>query len=115
MQNKFLGQLENISRLSLGGGGIGQVWGETSRDEAIATVHESYEAGINLFDMAPMYGNGEAESVMGLAFGGGRGREKKLRCAAWLQRKRQADGRCLSQSIAAPTRVRGQGWSGASP
>lgn len=69
MQKKSLGQLENVSRLSLGGGGIGQVWGETSRDEAVATVRESYEAGINLFDMAPMYGNGEAESVMGLAFG----------------------------------------------
>jgi len=70
MQQRSLGPLPQVSRLSLGGGGIGQVWGETSRDEAIKTVQASYEAGINLFDMAPMYGNGEAESVMGYAFEG---------------------------------------------
>jgi len=70
MQTGPLGQIKNVSRLSLGGGGIGQVWGSTSRDEAIATVTEAYEKGINLFDMAPMYGDGEAETVMGLAFAG---------------------------------------------
>ena len=78
MQQIALGPFENVSRLSLGGGGIGQVWGETSRDEAIKTVQASYAAGINLFDMAPMYGNGEAESVMGLAFEGGYPEDLKL-------------------------------------
>jgi len=68
MKQSNLGKLEGISRLTLGGGGIGQVWGETTRDEAIATVHDAYTGGINLFDMAPMYGRGEAETVMGLAF-----------------------------------------------
>ena len=38
------------------------------REEAVATVREAYDAGITLFDMAPLYGNGEAERVMGLAF-----------------------------------------------
>lgn len=56
MQKRALGNLRDISRLSLGGGGIGQVWGGTSRDEAIATVHAASAAGINLFDMAPIYG-----------------------------------------------------------
>ena len=46
------------------------MWGETSREEAVATVREAYDAGITLFDMAPLYGNGEAERVMGLAFPG---------------------------------------------
>jgi aryl-alcohol dehydrogenase-like predicted oxidoreductase len=68
MKQSNLGRLEGIGRLTLGGGGIGQVWGETTRDEAIATVHDAYTGGINLFDMAPMYGRGEAETVMGLAF-----------------------------------------------
>jgi aryl-alcohol dehydrogenase-like predicted oxidoreductase len=68
MKQSNLGKLEGISRLTLGGGGIGQVWGETTRNEAIATVHDAYTGGINLFDMAPMYGRGEAETVMGLAF-----------------------------------------------
>ncbi|MEJ6684532.1 MAG: aldo/keto reductase [SAR86 cluster bacterium] len=71
MQTNSLGPLDNISRLTLGGGGIGQVWGTTSRDEALATVNASYASGINLFDMAPLYGQGEAETVMGLAFAGG--------------------------------------------
>ena len=68
MQQQRLGQLFDVSRYTLGGGGIGQVWGSTSQDEAIKTVNAAYDAGITLFDMAPLYGNGEAEKVMGLAF-----------------------------------------------
>tara|TARA_B100000676_G_scaffold257231_1_gene264912 strand:- start:47 stop:376 length:330 start_codon:yes stop_codon:yes gene_type:complete len=64
------GSLGGVSRLTLGGGGIGQVWGPTDRDEAIATVRLAWESGITLFDMAPLYGDGEAESVMGHAFDG---------------------------------------------
>ena len=71
MQTSSLGKFEGISRLTLGGGGIGQVWGETSQDEAIATVRLAYESGINFFDLAPLYGKGEAERVMGLAFADG--------------------------------------------
>lgn len=68
MQRQKLGRLFDVSRYALGGGGIGQVWGGTSQREAIKTVQAAYEAGINLFDMAPLYGAGEAEKVMGLAF-----------------------------------------------
>ena len=63
-----LGGCFEASRLTLGGGGIGQVWGATDREESIATVRAAYEAGIDLFDLAPLYGDGEAERVMGLAF-----------------------------------------------
>lgn len=70
MKKNTLGELFETSRLTLGGGGIGQVWGATSRSEAIATVQDAYNAGITLFDMAPLYGNGEAELVMGEAFNG---------------------------------------------
>ena len=59
-----------ISALSLGGGGIGNVWGETCRSERVSTVSLAIESGINHFDMAPMYGKGEAESVIGEAFKG---------------------------------------------
>jgi aryl-alcohol dehydrogenase-like predicted oxidoreductase len=55
---------------SLGGGGLGQIWGETSRDEAVAVLHEAVESGISLIDLAPLYGRGEAEAVAGEAFGG---------------------------------------------
>ena len=74
----MLGRCFETGRLSLGGGGIGQVWGSTDRDEAIATVRAAYEAGIDLFDMAPLYGRGEAESVMGLAFADGYPADVKL-------------------------------------
>jgi aryl-alcohol dehydrogenase-like predicted oxidoreductase len=71
VEQRQLGKLFSVSALTLGGGGIGQVWGDTSRDEAIATVLAAYEGGIDLFDMAPLYGRGEAETVMGLAFENG--------------------------------------------
>lgn len=36
----------------------------------MATVREAVEQGINLIDVAPTYGDGEAERVVGEAFGG---------------------------------------------
>ena len=59
-----------ISSLTLGGGGIGQVWGETTSEEAIKTVHAAIDHGINHFDVAPMYGKGEAERVIGESLNG---------------------------------------------
>lgn len=70
MQQNALGNVGTVSRLTLGGGGLGQVWGETDRAEAVATVHAAVEGGITLFDMAPGYGRGEAEAVIGDAFEG---------------------------------------------
>ena len=70
MQQRTFGKLGDISALTLGGGGIGQVWGPTTRDEAMATVRAAWEAGITFFDVAPGYGRGEAEAVLGEAFGG---------------------------------------------
>ncbi len=70
MDTRAFGTLGQVSCLTLGGGGIGQVWGPTSREEAVATVREAVESGITFLDLAPSYGNGEAESVVGEAFGG---------------------------------------------
>ncbi|HVH78503.1 MAG TPA: aldo/keto reductase, partial [Stellaceae bacterium] len=39
-------------------------------DECVATVHDAVAAGINLLDLAPRYGDGKAEEVVGEAFGG---------------------------------------------
>ncbi|MBO0735734.1 MAG: aldo/keto reductase [Alphaproteobacteria bacterium] len=68
-QNSF-GTLPPVSQLTLGGGGIGMVWGETTFDECVATVHAAVTAGINLIDLAPRYGDGKAEQAVGEAFGG---------------------------------------------
>ena len=70
MRTNQLGSLWPVSELTLGGGGLGQLWGATSRDEAIATARAAVDAGITLFDMAPRYGEGEAEVVIGAAFEG---------------------------------------------
>jgi len=70
METRTLGHTGPVSALSLGGGGIGAVWGGTTRAEAVATVIEAVDAGITLLDMAPSYGDGEAERVIGEAFQG---------------------------------------------
>jgi aryl-alcohol dehydrogenase-like predicted oxidoreductase len=70
MDSRILGPLGPVSVLTLGGGGLGQVWGETTRAEAVATVRAAVDAGITLLDVAPGYGRGEAEHVVGKAFGG---------------------------------------------
>ena len=60
----------NVSRVGFGGGGIGQVWGVTTRDEAVRAVHRALDLGVNFFDVAPAYGNGKAEEALGLALEG---------------------------------------------
>lgn len=70
METRKLGTLWPVSALTLGGGGLGQVWGETTREEAVATVKLAVESGITLLDLAPLYGRGEAEAVVGDTFEG---------------------------------------------
>jgi aryl-alcohol dehydrogenase-like predicted oxidoreductase len=70
MERRSFGSLPPVSVLSLGGGGLGMLWGETTFGECVATVHAAVEAGIDLFDLAPRYGDGKAEEVVGTAFGG---------------------------------------------
>ena len=70
MERHHLGKLWPVSALTLGGGGLGMVWGETTFEECVATVHDAVEAGIDLIDLAPSYGDGKAEEVVGAAFGG---------------------------------------------
>jgi aryl-alcohol dehydrogenase-like predicted oxidoreductase len=70
MQQHQFGRLRPVSALTLGAGGLGMVWGETTFEECVATVHEAVAAGINLIDLAPRYGDGKAEEVFGAAFDG---------------------------------------------
>jgi len=70
MQQHRFGRLSPVSSLTLGGGGLGMVWGETTFEECVATVHAAVAAGINLIDLAPRYGDGKAEQVVGEAFAG---------------------------------------------
>jgi aryl-alcohol dehydrogenase-like predicted oxidoreductase len=70
MKTHSFGRLAPVSILTLGGGGLGQLWGATTREECVATVRTAVDAGITLIDLAPRYGDGKAEQVVGEAFGG---------------------------------------------
>ena len=70
METRQFGNLGEVSSLTLGGGGTGQVWGQTTRQEAVATVKAAVDWGITFLDLAPSYGDGESEEVIGEAFGG---------------------------------------------
>ena len=68
MRAATLGPLGEVSRLTLGGGGIGQIWGENTKNEALATLTAAIDGGITLLDAAPMYRN--CEAFIGEVFGG---------------------------------------------
>jgi len=70
MQRHQFGKLGPVSALTLGGGGLGMVWGETTFEECVATAQAAVAAGVDLLDLAPRYGDGKAEEVVGAAFGG---------------------------------------------
>ena len=61
METRRFGNLGQVSSLTLGGGGIGQIWGPTRRQEAVATVRQAVDSGVTFLDSAPRYGDGEAE------------------------------------------------------
>ncbi len=68
MHIQNLGRFGPVSRLTLGGGGIGQVWGPTSEAEAVATLRAAVDGGITLIDAAPGYKI--CEAMIGRAFEG---------------------------------------------
>jgi aryl-alcohol dehydrogenase-like predicted oxidoreductase len=69
MQQRILGKTGfQVSALTLGGGGIGMVWGPTTDEECIETVKQAVTCGINIIDVAPVYGRGKAEEVVGKAW-----------------------------------------------
>lgn len=61
----------NVSVLGLGCWAFGgQYWGDDVRDEdSVATIHAALDAGITLFDTAPLYGQGHADRVLRRALG----------------------------------------------
>ena len=70
MRQHAFGPLAPVSRLTLGGGGLGMLWGKTTFAECVRTVQDGLAAGITLLDLAPSYGDGKAEEVVGAALEG---------------------------------------------
>lgn len=73
MEHRTLGRGgPSVSVLALGGGGIGGVYGRTTFAESVEVVRTALDAGVDLIDVAPSYGDGLAESVVGAAIAGRR-------------------------------------------
>ncbi|MBV8771868.1 MAG: aldo/keto reductase, partial [Deltaproteobacteria bacterium] len=69
MEQRLLGRTGlKVSAVTLGGGGIGMVWGPTTDDECIETLKQAVAWGINIVDVAPVYGRGKAEEIIGRAW-----------------------------------------------
>jgi L-galactose dehydrogenase len=62
----------SVSRVGLGGAGLGHVWGETTDAECIQTVRRAMDLGVNFFDTSPMYGRGRSEENLGRGLAGQR-------------------------------------------
>jgi D-threo-aldose 1-dehydrogenase len=56
-----------LSEIGFGAGALGGFYGPVDHDTAIATVRTAYALGIRYFDVAPLYGHGRAELLLGHA------------------------------------------------
>lgn len=57
----------DVSVLGFGASSLGSVFRDTNEAEAVRTVHEAVDAGINYIDVSPYYGLTKAETVLGKA------------------------------------------------
>jgi aryl-alcohol dehydrogenase-like predicted oxidoreductase len=59
-----------VSEIGFGGSRIGGIFsqGKAGRNETVRVLHEALDSGINFYDTADMYAQGESESLVGLAF-----------------------------------------------
>lgn len=55
----------DVTTLSFGAAGIGNLYRPVSRDDAEATLQVAWEAGVRYFDTAPRYGHGLSERRLG--------------------------------------------------
>ncbi|TVQ02008.1 MAG: aldo/keto reductase [Planctomycetaceae bacterium] len=53
-----------VSEIGFGGWALGGQWGDQDDNESIAALHAAIDAGVNLIDTAPGYGEGRSEQVI---------------------------------------------------
>src|SRR3989339_1327157 len=69
------GTNEKVSSIGLGTWVFGaEHWGGAKEEESLAAVDKAVEAGVNFIDLAPFYGDGLAEKIVGKAVAGKRDR-----------------------------------------
>ena len=94
----------SVSRVGLGGAGLGHAWGETSDAECVRTVRRALDLGVNFFDTSPMYGRGRSEENLGRGLSGQRHRvyvatKVRLQTAEEVADPGPAVRRSLEQSL----------------
>src|ERR1700722_8525797 len=73
MKTRQLGRVGPVvSAIGLGCMPMSGVYGETSDEDGIATIHRALDLGINLLDTADVYGDGHNEELVGRAIRGRR-------------------------------------------
>ena len=94
MQTRKLGYTDlHLTTVGFGAASIGggRAYGNAHRDgaESIATVHTALDLGINWIDVAPLYGNGHGEELVGRALAE---RPERVIVATKCGRRQRADG-----------------------
>lgn len=59
-----------LTEVGFGAGPLGGFYGPVAVDDALASVEAAWQGGIRYFDVAPLYGHGRAETLLGVALGG---------------------------------------------
>jgi len=69
METRKIAENITVSRLGIGcwAFGGGEYWGEQNQKDVDTVVHKAIDNGVNFFDTARMYNNGESEKSLGLA------------------------------------------------
>ena len=67
--SSYLGSVRlPISRIGIGTWPIGGGWGPQSAEDSLKALHKALDVGCQLFDTAPLYGNGHAEKLLAQVF-----------------------------------------------
>lgn len=66
MEQRVLGRTgRHVSVVGLGTWQLGADWGDVSREDALAVLRASADAGVTFFDTADVYGDGRSEQLIG--------------------------------------------------
>lgn len=87
---------------ALGGGDWKFGWGPQDEQDAIAAIHAALDAGINWIDTAPVYGGGQAETLVGRALAARRSTSPvyvATKCGRILEGRDNVFGRLTRASV----------------
>jgi aryl-alcohol dehydrogenase-like predicted oxidoreductase len=89
MQTRSLGESVRVSAIGLGCMGMSQSYGPSDEGEAIATIHQALEIGVDFLDTADMYGPFTNEVLVGKAI---KGHRDEVVLATKFGNERRPDG-----------------------